>query len=102
VSFGVKLSAPSDRYVSVSGELRDGTAVLRKDYTGPDDDGSTEPERRISGWVEPGKTVGEFQVKILDDDVKEPAETFTVAVDEADGADVPLPVTLTATIADDD
>ncbi|MEU8224482.1 Calx-beta domain-containing protein [Kribbella sp. NPDC048915] len=102
VSFGVMLSAPSDRYVSVGGELRDGTAVLRQDYTGPDGDGTGEPERRIYGWIEPGRTAGLLQVKILDDRVREPAETFTAVVDEVDGAVARVPVTLTATVADDD
>lgn len=35
LTFPVKLSAPSDQYVSLSGVLKDGTAVITKDYRVP-------------------------------------------------------------------
>ncbi len=46
--FPVKLSAPSDKFVSLSGVLKDGTAVIRKDYTSAYDDGSNPPDRTSS------------------------------------------------------
>jgi hypothetical protein len=98
VSFGVKLSAPSDKYISFSGVLKDGTAVMGKDYAGAD----SPTDRAIDGYVEPGKTTGDLQVKILDDKLKEPAETFTALVQQVDGAVLKVPTTLTATITDND
>jgi hypothetical protein len=102
VTFGVKLSAPSDKYVSFSGVLQDGTAVIRKDYIGVNDDGTGTADRAIDGYVEPGKTTGDLQVKILDDKLKEPAETFSAAITTVDGATLKLPTLLTATITDND
>jgi hypothetical protein len=102
VNFGVKLSAPSDKYVSFTGLLKDGTAVIRKDYTSANDDGTGPVDRSIDGYVEPGKTTGDLAVKILDDKLKEPAETFTAVITDVDGADLTVPTTLTATITDND
>ncbi|HEY9337402.1 MAG TPA: Calx-beta domain-containing protein [Kribbella sp.] len=102
VSFGVKLSAPSDKYVSFSGVLKDGTAIIRKDYTGVNDDGTGPVDRTIDAYIEPGKTTGDLQVKVLDDKVREPAETFTAVIDQVDGAVLRVPATLTATITDND
>jgi len=102
VNFGVKLSAPSDKYVSFSGVLKDGTAVIRKDYTSANDDGTGPVDRSIDGYVEPGQTTGELSVKILDDKVKEPAETFSAVVQQVDGAEMKVPMTLTGTIIDND
>jgi hypothetical protein len=102
VSFPVKLSAPSDKYISFSGVLKDGTAVIRKDYRGVNDDGTGPVDRSIEGSVEPGKTTGELQIKILDDKLKEPAETFTAVITQVDGAVLKLPRTVTATITDND
>jgi hypothetical protein len=101
-TFAVKLSAPSDKVVSYSGVLKDGTAVIRKDYTSMSDGGTGPVDRTIDGYVEPGRTTGELQVRILDDKVKEPAETFTGVIDLVDGALAKLPTTLTATVTDDD
>ncbi|WP_241998204.1 Calx-beta domain-containing protein [Kribbella sp. VKM Ac-2569] len=102
VSFPVKLSAPSDKYISFSGVLKDGTAVIRKDYRSVSDDGTGTADRTVEGSVEPGKTTGELQVKILDDKVKEPTETFTAVINQIDGATLKIPTTLTATITDND
>ncbi|MGW7684483.1 Calx-beta domain-containing protein [Kribbella sp. NPDC054772] len=99
VSFGVRLSAPSDKYVSFSGVLKNGTAVFGKDYTDADE-GPAAPV--IDGSVEPGKTTGNLAVKILDDKLKEPAETFTAVIQKIDGATLKVPTTLTATITDND
>ena len=98
----MKLSAPSDKYVSFSGVLKDGTAIIRKDYTGVNDDGTGPVDRTIDAYIEPGKTTGDLQVKVLDDKVREPAETFTAVIDQVDGAVLRVPATLTATITDND
>jgi hypothetical protein len=105
VTFPVKLSAPSDKWIGFSGVTKDGTAVVRKDYRGVNDDGTGPADRTIDGYVEPGQTVGELSVQIVDDKVKEKTETFTAVVQEADNPDnvvVKLPVTLTGTITDND
>ncbi|MDX3002913.1 Calx-beta domain-containing protein [Kribbella solani] len=102
VNFPVKLSAPSDKYVGFSGVLKDGTAVLRKDYTTVDDDGTGTVDRIVTGSIEPGQTTGDFGVKILDDKVKEPTKTFSLVMKEVDGAELKLPRTLTGTITDND
>lgn len=100
--FPVKLSAASDKIVNISGVLKDGTAVIRKDYRSEYDDGTNPPDRIVDGYVEPGKTVGDLAVKIVDDKVKEPTETFTVTVQAVDGAEIKLPVTVKGTITDND
>ncbi|MFI5697145.1 Calx-beta domain-containing protein [Kribbella sp. NPDC051586] len=106
VNFGVKLSAPSDKFVSITGVLRDGTAVIRKDYTSADDPGTGPVDRSVQGYVEPGQTTGELSVKILDDKLKEPAETFSAVIQQIDGADLAagakVPMTLVGTIIDND
>jgi hypothetical protein len=102
VTLPVKLSAPSDKYVTLSGVLKDGTAVIRKDYTTVNDDGSAPVDRAIDGYVEPGKTTGELTVKILDDKLKEPAETFSAVIQTVDGAEIKLPTTATVTITAND
>jgi hypothetical protein len=100
--FPVKLSAPSDKMVTISGVLNDGTAVIRKDLLSEYDDGTGPPERGIDGYVEPGKTAGDLAVRIVDDKLKEPTETFTVGVQAVDGADIKLPATVEGTITDND
>lgn len=57
--------------------VKDGTALIRKDYTVPNDDGTGPAIRSIDGFIEPGKTTGDLPVRILDDNLKEPTETFT-------------------------
>jgi hypothetical protein len=100
--FPVKLSAPSDKIVNISGVLKDGTAVIRKDYLSEHDDGTNPPDRTVDGYVEPGKTAGDLAVRIVDDKVKEPTETLSVEVQAVDGAEMKLPVTVKATIIDND
>jgi hypothetical protein len=102
VNFGVKLSAPSDKFVSFGGVLKEGRAVIRKDYTSANDAGAGPVDRAVDGYVEPGQTTGELSVKILDDKVKEPAETFSALIQQVDGAELKVPMTLTATIFDND
>jgi hypothetical protein len=103
IKFPIKLSAPSDNYIYVSGTMKNGTAVLGKDFLNPNDDGSEpQPIDYIDGYLEPGQTTGEIEVKLIDDKLKEPTETFTVDLTEAGGADIKLPLTLTGTITDND
>ena len=102
MKFQVLLSAPSDKYVTFSGVLKDGTAVIRKDFTSVNDDGTGPADRAIDGFVEPGKTTGELTVKILDDTLKEPAETFTAVIQTVDGATLKVPLTVVATIPAND
>ena len=102
VNIPVKLSAPSDKYITLSGVLKDGTAVVRKDYRSADDNGTGSVVRAIKGFVEPGKTTGELTVEILDDKLKEPAETFSAVIQAVDGAEIKLPITATVTITDND
>jgi hypothetical protein len=102
VKFPVKLSAPSDKYINVYGELRDGTALIRKDFISEYDDGSNPPDRSVDGYVEPGTTTGEIAVRLVNDKLKEPTETFTINLKAADGAEIKLPQTVQATVTDDD
>jgi hypothetical protein len=102
VQFPVKLSAPSDKVVNIFGELKDGTAVIRKDFMGEYDDGSNPADRSLDGYVEPGRTTGDVPVRLVNDKVREPTETFTVDIQEVDGAELKLPLTVKATITDDD
>ncbi|WP_246486601.1 Calx-beta domain-containing protein [Kribbella qitaiheensis] len=103
LKFPIKLSAPSDDYVFVSGTLKNGTAVIGKDFLNPNDDGSEpQPIDYIDGYLEPGQTTGVIEVKLVDDKVKEPTETFRVELTEAGGAEIKLPLSLTGTITDND
>ncbi|MEV0285750.1 MULTISPECIES: Calx-beta domain-containing protein [unclassified Kribbella] len=102
VRFPVTLSAPSDKYVNVLGQLKDGTAVIRKDYIGEHDHGEDPPDRGVNGYVEPGRTTGELVVRLVDDKLKEPAETFTIQVTAVEEAEIRLPLTLKGAITDND
>ncbi|WP_203590016.1 Calx-beta domain-containing protein [Streptomyces sp. SID13031] len=103
LKFPLKLSAPSDKFVFVGGELKDGTAVIRKDYTTVEDDGTQNPpDRNLYGQIDPGQTTGEMEVKLVDDKVKEPTETFSVNLTTAEGVDYKVPATIKATITDND
>ncbi len=99
LEFPITLSAASDQYVSVEGELKDGTAVLGKDFKVLDEE---PPSRSFYGYVEPGQTKGVIQVRLVDDKVKEPAETFSASFAEVMGADLEVPASVTGTITDDD
>ncbi|WP_020385748.1 Calx-beta domain-containing protein [Kribbella catacumbae] len=103
LKFPLKLSAPSDKFIWLDGELKDGTAVIRKDFTTLEDDGtSNPPDRAVYGQLEPGRTTANIEVKLVDDKVKEATETFTVGLTSVEGADFKLPATLTGTITDND
>ena len=82
--------------------VKDGTALIRKDYAVPNDDGTGPAIRSIDGFIEPGKTTGDLPVRILDDNLKEPTETFTATPHHSDAAHLPLPLHLSATITDND
>lgn len=102
LKFPLKLSAPSDKYIWLGGELKDGTARIRSDYTTPEDDGTGEPDGHVYGQIEPGTTASTVDVKLIDDKLKEPTETFTLAVTQAEEVDFKLPATFQATITDND
>ncbi|MFI5731895.1 Calx-beta domain-containing protein [Kribbella sp. NPDC051587] len=100
-AFPLKLSAPSDKYVSIRGTLKDGTAVFKQDYVSVNEEWDP-GSRVVDGAVEPGQLAGEALVTIVDDKVKEPTETFSAVLDQVDGGEIKLPVTVTATITDND
>jgi hypothetical protein len=90
-SFPVTLSASSTQTVTVAYASSDGTALAGEDYTA------------VSGLLTfaPGETVLTVSVPILDDDVAEPAESFSVVLSGAVGATVSKAVGA-GTILDDD
>ncbi|MEV6416536.1 Calx-beta domain-containing protein [Kribbella sp. NPDC051718] len=103
IKFPLKLSAPSDKYVWLSGDLKDGTAVIRKDFTTLEDDGTQNPpDTTVYGQLEPGKTTADIEVKLIDDKVKEPTETFSVNLTSVEGVDYKVPALIKATITDND
>jgi hypothetical protein len=103
IKFPLKLSAPSDKYVWLGGDLLDGTAVIRKDYTTLEDDGTQNPpDTSVYGQLEPGQTSANIEVKLIDDKVKEPTETFSVNLTTAEGVDYKVPAVLKGTITDND
>ncbi|MDX6258601.1 MAG: hypothetical protein QOH84_289 [Kribbellaceae bacterium] len=102
LKFAAKLSAPSDKFVWIGADLQNGTAVIRKDFSAPDDDGTQEPQTSVYGQIEPGRTTADLEVKLIDDKVKEPTETFGVNVISVEGVDYKVPVKLTGTITDND
>jgi hypothetical protein len=99
LEFPLTLSAASDQFVSVQGELKDGTAVLGKDFKTFDEE---PPSRSFYGYIEPGQTKGVIQVRLVDDKVKEPSETFSAEVTETMGANTKLPLSVIGTITDND
>jgi hypothetical protein len=102
IKFPLKLSAPSDKYVWLGGDLTNGTAVIGKDFSSPDDDGTQEPITSVYGQIEPGQTAADLEVKLIDDKVKEPTETFSINLTTVEGVDYKVPATLTGTITDND
>ncbi|WP_158307270.1 Calx-beta domain-containing protein [Kribbella flavida] len=95
-AFQARLSAPSDRWVTVTGQLQDGTAVLGQDYQ------STSSGRFVGADLGPGVQSGPLEVKVVNDQVKEPEETFSALFDQVINAELPVPTTVSATISDDD
>ena len=89
VNFTVKLSTVSQRSVEVAYSTADGTATAGEDY-----------RRVVDGSVTfaPGETSRTFAVQILDDEVAEVAETFTVSLAVVDVGTVTLGSQSTATV----
>jgi hypothetical protein len=89
--FVVSLSTASDEEVSVSYTTADGTAVVGSDYTA------------VSGILTfaPGETTKPVEVAVLDDDVFEPTENFSLVLSDAVGAGL-AKATGIGTVLDDD
>ena len=89
--FTVTLSEASDQTVTVDYETSDGTAEASSDYT------------TTSGTltIAPNTTTGTISVLVLDDEVVEGDETFTVTLSDANGATIEDGEGL-GTITDDD
>ena len=101
VVFTVELSAASGRDVSVRVSTADGTAapgatpgaaVAGEDYRALD--------RVVS--LSPGTTTATFEVSLVDDEVLEPDETFTVTLVEPMNAELAASASATITIDDND
>ena len=90
-AFVVRLSASSDKLVTVAYETRDGTAVAGADYT------STSGTLRFDA----GETRTTLAVPTLEDATAEETEGFTVQLRDPSGATV-ADGTATGTITDDD
>jgi hypothetical protein len=102
LKFPVKLSAASDKWVGVRGDLHSGTAKLGTDFLSEVDDGQPPFEFDAYGYPEPGQTTGWMTVNLVNDKVKEPAEKFTVKLGQVQDAVLTGPTTVTGTITDDD
>ena len=89
VSFTIKLSTVSQRSVEVAYSTADGTATAGEDYRGVAAEAVT---------FAPGATTQTFAVQILDDEVAEVAETFTVSLAVVDADTVTLGSQSTATV----
>jgi phosphopantetheinyl transferase (holo-ACP synthase) len=88
----VSLSAPSDQEVTVDYATGNGTAIAGSDYSA------------TSGTLTftPGQTSQSFLVSIIDDVLKESAETVSLTLSNPSGAALGVPNTATLTISDDD
>jgi hypothetical protein len=102
VRFPVTLSHPSDKYVFVTVSLTSGTATLGKDFRSPWDDGEGAPENEADGGLDPRRTQGWIEVRVVDDKTKENTETFTARVKTVDAAIVTGRGTVIGAIRDDD
>jgi hypothetical protein len=100
--FPVKLSAASDKWTFVGGELHSGTAKLGTDFLSEMDDGQSPFELDAYGYTEQGQATGWMTVNLVNDKMKEPAEKFTVKLGEVQEAVLTGPTTVTGTITDDD
>ena len=89
--FSVTLSSPSEQVVTASYGTADGTARAGSDYT------STTGTLRF----EPGDTSGTIRVTVLDDEIREDTESFTVELSDPEGATL-VGASGTASITDDD
>ena len=89
--FSVTLSSPSEQVVTASYGTADGTASAGSDYT------STTGTLRF----EAGDTTGTIRVTVLDDEIREDTESFTVELSDPEGAAL-VGASGTASITDDD
>jgi hypothetical protein len=102
LKFPVKLSAASDKWVGVSGQLHSGTAKVGTDFLSEVDDGQPPFELDAFGYPDPGQATGWITVNLVNDKVKEPTEKFTVKLGPVQDAVLTGPTTVTGTITDDD
>ncbi|MFC0629077.1 hypothetical protein [Kribbella deserti] len=98
VRFPMKLSAPSDKWISAYGELESGTAILGKDFRSSQDDGQGPLESFEYGSLQAGETEGWVEVPALADTETEPDEQFTWNITELNGKALPKPIVLTGTV----
>ena len=96
--FPARLSAATERTIRVRSSIRSGTAVENEDYS---------PRRSSSRLVAPGPRGGRTTgfsvsgVSIIDDDIPEPDETFTIRLWGAEGVKL-VDAEATGTILNDD
>jgi hypothetical protein len=102
LKFPVKLSAASDKWPFIRGELHSGTAKLGTDFLSEVDDGRPPFELDAFGYPDYGKATGWMTVNLVNDKVKEPTEKFTVKLGAVQDAVLTGPTTVTGTITDDD
>ena len=93
VAFTATLLPASGREVTVSYAALDGTAAAPGDFTAP--------EANAALTFAPGETSKTVRVPIIDDDLDEEDETFTVMLSDSSGATVATDAA-TGTITDDD
>jgi len=93
LAYPLRLSAPTGRYVLLSGVRAGGTATAGQDYF---DFG------RFFGGVNPGELSGEITVPLADDAVPEPVETLRLSLSDGEGAALIAPFQVTGALVDDD
>ena len=92
ITFRVSLDAPSGREVEITYGTEDGTAKAGDDYTAV--------ERPLTFAV--GQTSATITIKVINDLLVEPDETFSVRLSDPLHAELPSDPTATGTIIDDD
>jgi hypothetical protein len=94
LSITTSAAAPADVLVTIDFS---GVAGLGTDFTAEDDDAGT---AGIQVRVPAGASSGSIQLQAIADAIDEPDETFTAAVGTVTGANLPAPLSDTATITD--
>ena len=92
ITFRLSLDAPSGREVEITYGTEDGTAKAGDDYTAV--------ERPLTFVV--GQTSATITIKVINDLLVEPDETFSVRLSDPLHAELPSDPTATGTIIDDD
>ena len=92
IDFTITLSEPVSADVSVRYKTRDGSASSGSDYT------------QTEGWIDflGGETTKTVTVPIIDDDVDEPRQSFTLTLTSFQNVSAGSPSSATGTIIDDD